>query len=413
MSDSEDDLDDGVTPLFKTITKQAEKYNFDIEDEKDHFVAEHGPNFTKLNGHGDSILHYMVKKTMREDDCQHRLLKLLLGLEKGPALLNPNDDKETPLHLVMNKEISRKTKSNQLFVDTVLTLLSSDSLKGILEECDSSLQNNCLHYAIKNQFPSAMSLIQKCPASLFTQQNIKGETPLHLAMELTIKGNRAPPKVADPTPLPRRKQDAGKWWAGNDAKDSFATTSSEVPPQKGEQGPALHGENVQNHKKNAENIANGSMNGGSGPSKPALKPAPSRTYSNLFYLPDVVKGLLRDPAVARDTLVLKTRLGQNQNPPLSGSNVGPYQSRINHITKQALKLRHTKQESGDSPLAWKDVEQDPIVRFIKDYCLRNLEREDVIRILYEKDEGTSSSTRARFSHAPFAKALENRSSYRV
>lgn len=35
------------------------------------------------------------------------------------------------------------------------------------------------------------------------------------------------------------------------------------------------------------------------------------------------------------------------------------------------------------------VQHDPIASYVKSYCLRNLERGDVIRVLYEKGEGTA------------------------
>ncbi|KAL2862236.1 uncharacterized protein BJX67DRAFT_310853 [Aspergillus lucknowensis] len=396
MSDTEDEWDDETTLLFRTIMQQADEHNLDIEAQSAAFVKNYGSDFTKRNGREDSILHYMAKRPMQENSGQHRLLKFLLEKHNGSDLLKPNDDNQTPLHLGLKRGISNRT--NPVFVDTVLALVPSRTLQNVLQECDSSMRSNCLHYAIKNQSPSAMSLIPRCPASLFTQQNVKGETPLHLAMELTIRQNRVPQRVPDSNPIPRMEQDAGKWRVEGDdsilpAKDGLTTKFSEVQRQGGMRPPSPHGKNLQNHKNGAQFIANSARNmhlskntavgPGSVASVATPKPTPSQTHPNSFYLPDVVESLLRDPLVARDTLILKTYAHPNQQ----GGTVGPYQSRINHVTKQALKSQQSKQQSGDSQSVRKAVEQDPIVRFIKDYCLRNLEREDVIRILYEKDEG--------------------------
>lgn len=392
MSDSDDGQDDEVTLGFRKITQRAQSLNFDDEKAVESFVSELGETFTERNDSEETILHYMAARAMSENSPQHRLLKLLLQQPKGSALLAMEHLEDgTPLHIALQRRSNRKPYP--LFVETALEFAHFSSLQKALGLKNNAVGNNCLHHAIQYEFRSIMKLISKCPRELYWQPNTKGNTPLHLAMALYVKDKPIRQNTGEQRAGQRKDELSLKWkkdrGVSQTRNEAVRAKDSDSHKQRGDSeagGKNLTTQRISRAPTSSEIVSNSSKNMQAGRERPAAspnlpKPAASRISSpSSFYLPDVVKRLLSDSVIARNMLIHKNYLGQGE--------VAPYQYRIAQVLKNPDKhLRHmARPQTGQSDAV--DIQHDPIAKYIKEYCLRNLEREDAIRILYEKGKGT-------------------------
>lgn len=380
MSDSEDGWDDEVTVIFRDIAQHAEKLNFENAEDVERFISKYGGRFTEKNSSDETILHYMAARAMSENSPQHRFLKFLLQKHGGSALLVVESGDGTPLHVALQRMANRK--SNPVFVETALEFADSSSLQKALGLAGNVFGNNCLHHAIQYEFRSIMRLISKCPRELFCQPNANGNTPLHLAMALVIKEGMVLQKASVQQGAERKDETLLRWKnAGDDSRprnEDARVKGSDTPKQKGDSV----GKNFALPRINRALISNEAIAN----SSKSIQTGRERLVcvTNTFYLPDVVERLMSDPLIARNMLIHKNNPSQGGTVPARG----PYQHRISQVLKSPSKhLRHVMREQ--SELSEETVIQhDLIASYIKSYCLRNLEREDVIRILYEKGEGT-------------------------
>ena len=352
MSDSEDDWEDPGTATFRKITQHAQRLNFGNTEAVRSFVAEIEGITKEKSDSGETILHYLAARPMSEGSAQHKFLQLLLQNCDGSSLLIGGKDKDTPIHVALHRMPYRK--SNPVFVETLLELANSEALQKALETANPGYRNTCLHHAIQYEFRSIMKLISKCPRELFSKPNANGDTPLHLAMVLAVKENLKQQKSGSQLGSLRKDESSGKW--KNESEDAHPrvetpkVNGTETPRQKGD----LATKNIALARVNAtlSNSAKNMLPSGREPLNATFPNMPNPTPSrmgpvNSFYLPEVVKSLLSDQLIARNTLVHRNKSNQPVDETVARS---PYQYRIDQVYQnQSKHLRHVVQQHGHLP----------------------------------------------------------------
>lgn len=385
IDDDNDDDDATVSEIFNSIFSCADKIGVAADEARwNTFGEEFKNDFAKNHKSRGTLLHVMAFEKKAPNHPRYELLKWLV--RKRPELLFEKDaDNLCPL----NSALEQKKTLNQPFVDAVLSVCNDETITKALKVPNSG-GNTCLHQAIKMELSSTMELIGKCSkmTEIFTVQNSDGNTPLHLAMVLTTSPGAKPTGSEDKGNGPRRDEVSHRK-EGLPVSNRGSIKNEDPHPRSKDQGtknkePASKNEDPsQDHKLTRRNtplqdLSNTARKLGAEPGETGANS--KRKRKNAFYLPEVVLSLL---SRSKDSMVKLNNEGKT-----------PYQYRLSEMTKKA---------GSNSPVSRiLDVEEDEIVHIMKDYCLKNLEREEAIKVLYEKGKGNFIATSSHSFHSSVA-----------
>jgi hypothetical protein len=369
--EGEDDQDNArdVLDLFEDILKDAKNYGFHRPEDFIEFENKFRGQFDKVNPTYGTLLHFFVSSRVNPPP------PILLGkwlVKRWPGLVKIQDsERKTPIHLALEPKTQRFE-----FVELVLDDCPDAILATALAIEDNG-GRNCLHHAIYERFRSTLKMITKCSPDTFVAKEKHGQkTPLLIAMDLDTAStkkkplsSRATPKLA-PRPRPVADRKGGEEEIDHkkekiplgrkiDAKQESKEMSSKgkdasSKPEDTSKGsklaskdlprparPTLNGQ----RKIEADRASNGSA-------------APLERFNR----PEVVQHLMEH---SPKSLSVRNPAGQT-----------PYQYRL-HLLSKAVSTRY----QGDLR------NQDLVARGMKEFCLRELGRDEAIEMLYEKGKG--------------------------
>jgi hypothetical protein len=371
-SDDENGSEKATIRAFRQVFDEVNKVDFKSDSQIQAFASKFAHTFERKHKVHGTLLHYMTEEPITLGCPRHRLLKLLL--QDWPQLLIEQDsEKNGPLHLALQKKKRRRE-----FVETVLECGRDDIVTKAIGLCNDR-DDNCLHQAIKIEFRSTKQLILKCHQDILVKKNKDQQTPLHMAMELVVSSRHKPAGArdsnafqSDPAQVKGKESSSPKeFLARNDdllvgvGKAKYAQGKNEDPTANisklVKRGSALQGH------------VNDSVGGGANHTVETM--AFKSKQRRAFDLQEIVEGLI-------------SRNGKSMSEK-NGKGFTPYQYRLHVIKEKPSKFSayKTQQQQGGESTSEMAIEDDPIARYMKYYCLRNMDRKEAIEVLYEKGKG--------------------------
>ena len=378
------DSDPDCTSTFVRMINEGEKLKWGDTRAETTFEEDFKHDFTRSHELDGSILHRLAVPPFKQQRLP--LLKWLLG--KFPDLLvaPPDDDEKLPVHKALEKNF------NPSFVEAVLDFADEDQARSAFEAQDA-LKNNCLHLAILREFRSTRQLILKCSKKTFIEQNSDENTPLHLAMMLPVgykphvtsesdfKGSQATsPNLglmgAEKGSRKEVKVNSSKSPASSAFKEEEVTLEKkDLKEMKDKQATTKREDEQSNSARKATRKAtmNSDIN--------ASLQTPTGAQSCIkrreaFYLPDVVDSLI---TANHNSMIKKNKEGYT-----------PYQCRLRVLTEKSAGLPKLSPQRKKAFVAPGAAEKEKMIADgMKLYALRKMDREAVLKVLYENGEGKS------------------------
>jgi hypothetical protein len=400
------DDDPEITRIYASIIEAGDGVNFANHEEVANFQNKFKDDFELKHDNHGTLLHRIVeRKPPREP-----FLRWLLA--NYPQLLVAKQDDELlwPLHKALQKQ-----SWNPLFVEAVLECPNEEIVKEALELTGDKDQN-FLHLAIQKEFRSTRQFISKCSQKTFTQAAQDGNTPLHMAMGLYVIPGNKPRElrgsdllrdnlVGTPVRMRQAGRDLNSDKRPNSPESDVTLAKNEGRQTKnendfmGKNNPALKDEYYQMKNKDFPPKSK----------EMQARPEESQTKSNskvmrntaaqnlskintrialessvgidqalkrrreLFYLPYVVVSLIE---AKPDSMTMRNNAGYT-----------PYQCRLRFLAKEASGLPMDQKADTRRKANTATAEDNIIAEDMKLYALRSMEREEVIKTLYENGKG--------------------------
>jgi hypothetical protein len=358
-----------VSDLFERILRDARNYGFDRPEEFTEFENKFRGQFDKTNSTYGTLLHFFVSSRMNPPP------PLLLGkwlIKRWPSLVEVQDsEKKTPIHLALEPKTQRFD-----FVELVLEDCPDTTLATALAMEDNG-GRNCLHHAIYERFRSTLKMIKKCSPDTFVAKEKHGlKTPLLIAMDLDTASTKKKPLSSRTTPkaAPKPRPVADRRGGGDevDHKKEKVPQSRKIEaklepkemPSKGKDASIKPEDTSKNFKPIPKDLSRPTRPTLTGQKRMETDRASNGSAAPLerFNRPEVVQHLMEH---SPKSLSVRNPAGQT-----------PYQYRL-HLLSKAVSSRH----QGDLR------NQDLVARGMKEFCLRELARDEAIEMLYEKGKG--------------------------
>ena len=375
------DSDPDCTNIFVRMINEGEKLKWGDTRAEASFEEDFKQDFKRSHETNGSILHRLAVPPFKQQRLP--LLKWLLGKFPGLLVEPADEDDKLPVHKALEKNF------NPSFVEAVLDFADEGQARKAFEAQDA--RNNCLHLAILREFRSTRQLILKCSKKTFIEQNGEGNTPLHLAMMLPVgykphvtsesdlKGSQATspnPELVGAEKGSRKevKPNSSKSPASSASKEEEVTLEKkDLKEMKDKQATTKREDEQSNSARKATRkpTMNSDIN--------ASLQTPTDAQSSIrrreaFYLPDVVDSLI---TANHDSMIKKNDEGYT-----------PYQCRLRVLTEKFAGLPKPSPQRKKAFAAPGAAEKDKtIADGMKLYALRKMDREAVLKVLYENGEG--------------------------
>jgi hypothetical protein len=400
------DDDPEITRIYASIIEAGERVNFANHEEVANFQNKFKDGFELKHDNHGTLLHRIVeRKPPREP-----FLRWLLA--NYPQLLVAKQDDELlwPLHKALQKQTW-----NPLFVEAVLECPNEDIVKEALELTGDKDQN-FLHLAIQKELRSTRQFISKCSEKTFTQPAQDGNTPLHMSMGLYVIPGNKPRELRDSnllkdnipgTPVRLRqavrelrtdrrpttsepdvtvaknegrptKNESDSMEKTNPAfKDEYYQTKNKDFPSKNKefQTKTEESQTKSNSKVMRNTVTQNLLKINTIPVSEASIGTDQviKRRRELFYLPDVVVSLIE---AKPDSMTMRNNAGYT-----------PYQCRLRFLAKEASGLPMDLKADTRRKASTATTDDNIIAEDMKLYALRSMEREEVIKTLYENGKG--------------------------
>lgn len=355
-------------------------------------------NFDLVNETHGTLLHNFVTSRVKQKPL--KLVKWFV--KKWPELIKVEDaDKKTALHHALDPRYNLLD-----FVDIVLEDFSKDDILATALGMQDHSGRNCLHHAIFQKFPSTLKLITKCGPETFTKYNVEGKTPLLMAMDLDYPLRRRaqlprvqPQTVWKKNPTPQSASHREPPESQEKSNGYEVINADDVDNRGGKNAPGVKGALLLRGDPKGKELllrSKDAMTKQGDPSARTNKPGPkdvsrplpqgkkrpdaprrassSATTQARFYLPDVVQSLMNKSKESLSMVSKGSPAGQT-----------PYQYRLYLLSKV-------------NAAAAKD---DVVAQDMKEFCLRELPRDDAIKTLYKEGKGMFCASSVRIQNPGF------------
>lgn len=373
-----DDDEEGAID-YQELMKAILKFNFSNAEDMKNFEKVYMQYFPIKNQAHGTFLHYWAKSSLT-DSPPPNFGKWLFS--KWPSMIKEVDkDKRTAIHSALD----RKSADAQKFLALVVKECPRATLVQVLAQKDVG-GNNCLHHAILRTSPFTRELIEICQSQsekhLFTAGNNEEQTPLHLAM-VPPRAKQQRPKftssqqvdVQKAVPSDTRRMSINKGGTGN--KEERGQNQSKKPEPKdkettsrtkGASGIKKVDASEPKNRNDASKEPGGPITSGA---EQGSGDPPIISSSASFPFQDVVQDLMK--------------YGREALWKADSKKMTPYRYRQQQMS---VKRNLTVEDDAVS----RAVSEDPVIRDMKEFCLRNLGRGDAMKSLYEKGKGMRSSS---------------------
>lgn len=357
------------------ILRRALKTNFKNGDEAKKFAKDYQIKIQRV-GKLNSFLHALAQSDQRPSDMKDDKLKEFLQWALGPLggyhlwLQEMNKYGYTPFHMALMDR-------NQVFIETVLQSDGPVNPRFFLQQ--ACPQGNSLHVAVKQSLshPTIDLLVAKCARveTIFTStESPNGNTPLHVCMSMDLDEQKEEDDQDDHSP--------GEW---SDSDDENPQTAA-IAPRRGNDHP---------------NIVPDVLESQSTPVQRITRAATDRLASNGSQASSPSLAERSSGEATQEALRIVTLLIDTRNSVLWLHNTDgrtPYQERI-HQLRTAGEKRFSLTMGAESPeknklAAHLDnvVAADPITEYTRSYCVRNFDREKIMKSLYKPGQGQSMNS---------------------